>query len=399
MTAPTPESPSAVYRRCAAAVERAIKAIQANPSLYRNRAARNKLVVHRKEHRGQAKMKAAEAAAKAAEVKAKTAEAAAKAVECAECADDDGEPPEPKGASTARGICWDWNRGRPCTDHCKKHNFLHICQACRAPCAFGEGQWTCSACEPTDHATDSAAAASTVAASAVKGGRKKESNYVDVPNGPFVNFLVGKGGHAVRALETATGAVIDVVSSKGPAVPRRIRIEGNAAAVVKAKGAIADRLDTTIEALAKTNGLKRPYRLQPGQVLKNPRAPNAQPARASRPSPGGAEGGTYTVQRGDTLFGIAQKTGVTVEALRSANGLRGNAIAAGQKLKLPGGAASEAAPSRDDDAALADRMAEAAQPRARQRRRAHLEAGLAARGRPHLDALERDDAKRCGVLW
>jgi len=44
MTAPTPELPSAVYRRCAAAVERAIAAIQANPSLYRNRAARNKLV-------------------------------------------------------------------------------------------------------------------------------------------------------------------------------------------------------------------------------------------------------------------------------------------------------------------------------------------------------------------
>ena len=44
MTAPTPESTSAVYRRCAAAVERAIAAIQANPSLYRNRAARNKLV-------------------------------------------------------------------------------------------------------------------------------------------------------------------------------------------------------------------------------------------------------------------------------------------------------------------------------------------------------------------
>ena len=44
MTAPTPESPSAVYRRCAAAVERAIEAIQENPSLYRNRTARNKLV-------------------------------------------------------------------------------------------------------------------------------------------------------------------------------------------------------------------------------------------------------------------------------------------------------------------------------------------------------------------
>ena len=44
MTATKPEPTAAVYRRCAAAVERAIAAIQANPSLYRNRAARNKLV-------------------------------------------------------------------------------------------------------------------------------------------------------------------------------------------------------------------------------------------------------------------------------------------------------------------------------------------------------------------
>ena len=44
MTAPKPEQTSAVYRRCAAAVEKAIKAIQENPSLYRNRTARNKLV-------------------------------------------------------------------------------------------------------------------------------------------------------------------------------------------------------------------------------------------------------------------------------------------------------------------------------------------------------------------
>lgn len=130
--------------------------------------------------------------------------------------------------------------------------------------------------------------------------------------------------------------------------------------------AIAGRLDTTVEALAKANGLKRPYRLQPGQVLKNPKAPKAQPARSSRSSGGGSGGGgAYTVQRGDTLFGISQKTGVSVEALRAANGLRGTSIAAGQKLKLPGaGEVAEAAPSPDDDAALADRMAEAAQPRA-----------------------------------
>ena len=44
MTAPKPEPTSATYRRCAAAIEKAINAIQENPSLYRNRTARNKLV-------------------------------------------------------------------------------------------------------------------------------------------------------------------------------------------------------------------------------------------------------------------------------------------------------------------------------------------------------------------
>lgn len=44
MTAPKPEPTSATYRRCAAAVEKAINAIQENPALYRNRTARNKLV-------------------------------------------------------------------------------------------------------------------------------------------------------------------------------------------------------------------------------------------------------------------------------------------------------------------------------------------------------------------
>ncbi|CAH0379786.1 unnamed protein product [Pelagomonas calceolata] len=44
MTAPKTEPTSAVYRRCAAAVEKAINAIQENPALYRGRTARNKLV-------------------------------------------------------------------------------------------------------------------------------------------------------------------------------------------------------------------------------------------------------------------------------------------------------------------------------------------------------------------
>ena len=46
-------------------------------------------------------------------------------------------------------------------------------------------------------------------------------------------------------------------------------------------------------------------------------------------------GQKYVVRRGDTLSQIAARTGVSVARLRAANGVRGNRIYAGQKLHLP----------------------------------------------------------------
>ena len=45
---------------------------------------------------------------------------------------------------------------------------------------------------------------------------------------------------------------------------------------------------------------------------------------------------SYTVQSGDTVSGIAQKFGTTWTALRSANGLSSDAIKVGQRLSIPG---------------------------------------------------------------
>lgn len=44
---------------------------------------------------------------------------------------------------------------------------------------------------------------------------------------------------------------------------------------------------------------------------------------------------TYTIQPGDNLTKIARKYGTTVELLRVANGIRGDMIRAGQKLRIP----------------------------------------------------------------
>lgn len=45
----------------------------------------------------------------------------------------------------------------------------------------------------------------------------------------------------------------------------------------------------------------------------------------------------YTIQRGDSLWEIARQHGTTVEAIRAANGIRGNRIFVGQVIDLPAG--------------------------------------------------------------
>lgn len=58
-----------------------------------------------------------------------------------------------------------------------------------------------------------------------------------------------------------------------------------------------------------------------------------------------ADGATHVVQPGETLFRIALNNGVSVDALRAANGLIGNTIYVGQTLVIPGANAVPAAPA------------------------------------------------------
>lgn len=98
---------------------------------------------------------------------------------------------------------------------------------------------------------------------------------------------------------------------------------------------IAGRHGTSYQELAKINGISDPNRIYVGQVLK---------LSGSAPKPSGspsAQGGTYTVVRGDTLSGIAQRYGTSWQTLAGLNGISNpNVIYPGQKIKLPGGAAA-----------------------------------------------------------
>ena len=79
--------------------------------------------------------------------------------------------------------------------------------------------------------------------------------------------------------------------------------------------------------LAQVNGIGAPYTIHPGQVL-------MIPSGGTAPVPGA--GGTYTVQRGDTIFSIARKLGKTPSAIINANNLaNANFIFPGQVLRIP----------------------------------------------------------------
>ena len=88
---------------------------------------------------------------------------------------------------------------------------------------------------------------------------------------------------------------------------------------------------------------------EPRQVAMAPQVPH-QPERRRSAAPAPSAGGNYTVASGDTLYGIARKTGVSVSQIREANGLSDGSIRIGQKLVIPGGSTvASAAPARTSE--------------------------------------------------
>jgi lipoprotein NlpD len=115
---------------------------------------------------------------------------------------------------------------------------------------------------------------------------------------------------------------------------------------------IAMEFDLNYLELGRWNGLKSPYTIHRGQVLRlhPPQriAKRVQPKKSSRATKSinsrtesggsgqrGCRGGYYTVQRGDTLSEVAQKCGLTSRTLARWNGLKSPyTIHVKQKLRL-----------------------------------------------------------------
>jgi membrane-bound lytic murein transglycosylase D len=85
---------------------------------------------------------------------------------------------------------------------------------------------------------------------------------------------------------------------------------------------IASKYGVRIADLKRWNKIKNANRIRPGQKLK---------LYGAAPGP---QWTSYTVRRGDTLTGIAQRHGCSISDLRSWNKLKSSRIMAGQKLKI-----------------------------------------------------------------
>lgn len=96
---------------------------------------------------------------------------------------------------------------------------------------------------------------------------------------------------------------------------------------------IARSYGTTVSAIKMANNL-RSSRIKAGEVLKIPsKRKSKKYAKVNRKTRG--NGRYYRVKRGDTLWKIARKHGVSVKSLKKANNLYTTRIKPGQLLKIP----------------------------------------------------------------
>jgi murein DD-endopeptidase MepM/ murein hydrolase activator NlpD len=97
---------------------------------------------------------------------------------------------------------------------------------------------------------------------------------------------------------------------------------------------IARNYGANIQEVLNLNGIQDPKKIQAGQRIKIPGTgkPPGNPAQDSAP----ADYAEYQVARGDTIFGIARKYGVTMKELRAVNGLGEDyVLKTGDRLKIP----------------------------------------------------------------
>ena len=150
-------------------------------------------------------------------------------------------------------------------------------------------------------------------------------NYYIVKPGDSLYAIALKYNTTVAELKTLNNLTTNALSiGQVLTIPSDNKEENGNTYIVKSGDSlysIALKTGTTVSELKTLNNLTSNI-LNIGQMLK-------------LPSEEGVMENTYIVKSGDTLYGIALKTGTTVSELKALNNLTGNILSIGQVLKLP----------------------------------------------------------------
>jgi len=160
------------------------------------------------------------------------------------------------------------------------------------------------------------------------------SGYYRVRSGDSLSRIARRYGTTVSRLKQLNNLRGDRVY-----IGQKLRVSSKTASSVSTSGTyrvkkgntlsgIAKRLGTSVSALKSANGL-RSDRLRVGQTLRIPgKGQTRRTSSASKPR-------TYSVRRGDNLWAIGRRLGVSVSSIKRANGLKSNKLYIGQKIRVP----------------------------------------------------------------
>lgn len=152
-------------------------------------------------------------------------------------------------------------------------------------------------------------------------------------NGDDRKTRLTAAGYSYAAVQAKVNEIVAGKGSSSAASPSSAA--GDTTYTVKSGdtlSGIAAKFGTTYQQLASYNGISNPNRISVGQKIK-------VPSKTSGSGTASAAGyTTYTVKRGDTLYGIALNqlgSGSRYPEIIKLNGLTSTTIYPGQKLKLP----------------------------------------------------------------
>lgn len=155
------------------------------------------------------------------------------------------------------------------------------------------------------------------------------SNYYTVKSGDSLWSIARKFGTTVdelKQLNNLSGNLLNIgqnllIPTKEEPKPTDTYVVVKGDSLYK----IANKFNTTVDNLKSINNLTTDA-LSIGQILKIPQ-------KGEQPSP--TESSTYIVQKGDSLYAIANKFNTTIDAIKSLNSLKTNLLNIGQTLKIP----------------------------------------------------------------